>query len=78
MACHLQIDADPDLAYQCDPDPDPSYHFNPDPTFQFDADPDPQQWLRLKFFTFLISGRLPRLNVYLTVRNQNCGKNTIV
>jgi hypothetical protein len=34
VACHLQIDADPD----------PAYHFdwNEDPTFQFDADPDPQ------------------------------------
>jgi hypothetical protein len=40
---------------------------------QIYADPDPQQWFRLKFFTFLISGRLLRLNVYLSVRNQNCG-----
>jgi hypothetical protein len=43
LACHLQIDADPD--------PDPAYYFvantdpgdhldpDPDPTFQFDADP---------------------------------------
>jgi hypothetical protein len=40
-ACHLQIDADPDM--------DPAYHFdaNPDPdsTFQFDANPDPLQCL---------------------------------
>ncbi len=47
MACHLQIDADPDPAYHFDEDadPDPAYHFDadaasdPDPTFQFDADP---------------------------------------
>ncbi len=33
MACHRQVDADPD--------PDPGYHFDadPDPTFLFDADP---------------------------------------
>jgi hypothetical protein len=34
MACHLQIDADPDVAYHFDADTDP--------IFQFDADPDPQ------------------------------------
>jgi hypothetical protein len=33
LACHLQIDLDPDPAYHFDADPDP--------TFQFDADPDP-------------------------------------
>jgi hypothetical protein len=38
------------------------------------ADPVPQQWFRLNFSTFLISGRLPRLNVYLSVRNQNCSE----
>jgi hypothetical protein len=48
LACHLQIDADPDPAYHFDADPDPVYHFDadadpdPDPTFQFDADPEPQ------------------------------------
>jgi hypothetical protein len=31
LACHLQIDADPDPAYHVDADPDP--------TFQLDADP---------------------------------------
>jgi hypothetical protein len=45
LACHLQIDADPDPdsvpAYRFDADADP----NPDPTFQFDADPDPQHWI---------------------------------
>jgi hypothetical protein len=45
LACLLQTDANPDLAYHFDADPDPAYHFdadaNPDtdPTFQFDADP---------------------------------------
>ncbi len=36
LACHLQINEDPDS--------DPAYHFSADPyadpTFQFDADPD--------------------------------------
>jgi hypothetical protein len=51
LACHLQIDADPDLkpgfAYHFDedPDPDPAYHFganpDPDPADHFDADPNP-------------------------------------
>jgi hypothetical protein len=52
LACHLQINTDPDPAYHFDADPDldPPYHFatNPDPTFadldpafQFDADLDP-------------------------------------
>jgi hypothetical protein len=53
LACHLQIDADPDSV------PDPAYHFdaNPefipdaDPDYQNDADtdvdPDPQHWLQL-------------------------------
>jgi hypothetical protein len=37
LACHLQIDADPD------PVRDPNYHFDADldPVFIFDADPDP-------------------------------------
>jgi hypothetical protein len=58
LACHLQIDADPDPAYHFDPDPaynfgpdpDPAYHLDldPDPTFQFDADPDPQHFFQLK------------------------------
>jgi hypothetical protein len=34
LACHLQIDADPDLAdhfdADADLDPDPAYHFNED------------------------------------------------
>ncbi len=41
MACHLQIDADPD--------PDPAYYFDADPepdsNFQFNADPDLQHSL---------------------------------
>ncbi len=43
MACYLQINADPDTAYDFDADADPAYHFeadlDPDRTFQFDADP---------------------------------------
>jgi hypothetical protein len=47
LACHLKIDADPDLDpvyhFDADADPDPAYHFDadadPDPTFQSDADP---------------------------------------
>jgi hypothetical protein len=39
LACHLQIDADPDPAYRFDPDS--AYHFDPDPAYHFDADPDP-------------------------------------
>jgi hypothetical protein len=39
LACHLQIDADPDPAYHfdADPHPNPAYHVDtdPDPTFQF-------------------------------------------
>jgi hypothetical protein len=37
LACHLQIDADPE------PFPDPAYHFDadPDPYFLFNADSDP-------------------------------------
>jgi hypothetical protein len=49
LACHLQIDADPDSAYHYDADPGPVFHFDadadPDTTFKFDADhadPDPQ------------------------------------
>ncbi len=38
LACHLQIDAYPDLAYHFDADPDT------EPTLQFDADPDPQHF----------------------------------
>jgi hypothetical protein len=42
LACHLQIDADPDPAYHfdADADPDPAYHVDakPDPIFQFDAE----------------------------------------
>jgi hypothetical protein len=41
LACHLQIDADPD------PDLNPAYNFDADPdsdpTFQFDAVPDPDR-----------------------------------
>jgi hypothetical protein len=35
LACHLQIDVDPN--------PDPAYHFDadPDPDYRFDSDPDP-------------------------------------
>ncbi len=40
LACHLQIDEDPDPACHVDADPDP--------TFQFDLDPDTQH--RLHFF----------------------------
>ncbi len=51
MACHLQIDADPDpgppyhFAADGDANPDPAYHVDadpeadPDPTFHFDAYP---------------------------------------
>jgi hypothetical protein len=45
LACHLQIDPDPDPAYHfdADPDSDPADHFDaeldPDSTLQFDADP---------------------------------------
>jgi hypothetical protein len=35
LACHLQIDADPDSAYHFDADLDPAYHL--------DADPDPHE-----------------------------------
>jgi hypothetical protein len=48
LACHLQIDPDPDTDsnpayhFDADPDTDPAYHFDadpdPDPAFQFDAD----------------------------------------
>jgi hypothetical protein len=34
LACHLQINADPDPAYHFDAYPDPAYHV--------DADPDPR------------------------------------
>jgi hypothetical protein len=45
LACHLQIDADPNPSYHFYLDPDPAYHFNPDAdqdsntTFQFYSDP---------------------------------------
>ncbi len=48
LACHLQIDKDPDPGptFQFDADLDPANHFDADPdsdhTFKFDADPDPQ------------------------------------
>jgi hypothetical protein len=46
LACHLQIDADPERGphyhFDADADPDPNYNFDeyqdPDPTFQFDTD----------------------------------------
>ncbi len=42
LACHLQIDADPDPgsdpAYHFDADPDPDFLYA-DPDFLFDADP---------------------------------------
>ncbi len=47
MACHLQIDADPDpdqvYHFDANADPDPAYHVDvdPHPTFQFDLDPGP-------------------------------------
>jgi hypothetical protein len=45
LACHLQIDPNPDPAYHFDADLDPAYHFDadlyPDSTFQFHADPGP-------------------------------------
>jgi hypothetical protein len=45
LACHLQLDADPDPAYHFDADADP------DPTFNLmriheESDPDPQHWLQ--------------------------------
>ncbi len=52
MACHLQIDADPDPAYHfdADTDPDPANYFDayadPDPTFLFDEDPDPSYQIK--------------------------------
>jgi hypothetical protein len=43
LACHLQVDTDPDPDPAChfDAEPDPAYHFDTDtdPTFPFDADP---------------------------------------
>jgi hypothetical protein len=35
MACHLQIYADLDPAYQCDADPNPAYHYDADPAPTF-------------------------------------------
>jgi hypothetical protein len=50
LACHLEIDADPDPASNFDADadldPDPAYHLDadadldPDPAYHFDADAD--------------------------------------
>ncbi len=58
MACRLQIDEDPDPAYNFDADaeldPDPAYHFDADAdldptgTFQFDEDPDPDPSFQIK------------------------------
>ncbi len=45
MACHLQIDPDPDPVNRFDPDPAFHVDADPDTTFQFGADPDPQNWL---------------------------------
>jgi hypothetical protein len=42
MACHLQIDPDPDPVNHFIPDPVFHVNTDPDPTFQFSADPDPQ------------------------------------
>jgi hypothetical protein len=39
LACHLQIDADPDSV------PDPAYHVNAVPYAGLDADPDPNFYL---------------------------------
>jgi hypothetical protein len=48
LACHLQIDADPDPTYHfyVNLDPNSACHFDADqdPTFQFDVDLDPQHW----------------------------------
>ncbi len=55
LACHLQLDADPDPdpASHLDADPDPAYRINadPDPNFQFDA----STTLRHPFMIFLWS-----------------------
>ncbi len=52
MACHLQIDADPDPPHHLVAYPGPSYHVDadPDPTFQFDADPDPQTEFKFNYY----------------------------
>ncbi len=48
LACHRQIDTDPDPDPAChlDAEQNPAYDFgsDPDPTFPSDADPDPQHW----------------------------------
>jgi hypothetical protein len=41
LACHLQIDADPELV------PDSAYHHDADPDFLFDADADPNAGYRI-------------------------------
>jgi hypothetical protein len=44
LACHLQLDADPDPVYHFDADTDP------EATFQFDANPDPQHCRYVKTY----------------------------
>jgi hypothetical protein len=39
LACHLQVDPDPDPAYHFDADPDPAYHVDADPDADADLDP---------------------------------------
>jgi hypothetical protein len=54
LACHRQIDEDPDPDtahhFEADADADPAYHFDADAktTFQFDADPDTQHCYRVR------------------------------
>ncbi len=44
LACHLQINADPDLAYHLNVDPDPNFQSDADPChLQINADTDLQQ-----------------------------------
>jgi hypothetical protein len=56
MACHLQIDADPDSAYHFDADPDPAYHLDaipvPDTTVPFNL-------MRIRIRKCLKRGRIP-------------------
>jgi hypothetical protein len=41
LACHLQLNADPDLAYPLNVDPDPNFQSDADPCLlQINADPD--------------------------------------
>jgi hypothetical protein len=64
LACHLQIDADPDRV------PDPTYYFDADP----DADPDPGFLLNgsglidLNFYLMRIQIRM-RIHVTKMMRN---------